>query len=221
MSVNTELNLYLTNIIIIDWDDTLFPTTWLNNNNIKLNEENVKITYKIYFQELDKSVKNLLKSYSKISTIYIVTNANMKWIKSGLNTLPQTRKLIMTENIRIISSRDLYSKENISTTKWKLKTYEKIVSNDLENIFSIKNKEIILNIISIGDAVYEYIALINLHDILTEKTYGKKNINFYLKNIRFKSQPTFDFIIEQIDLVKKNKIQIINEKNYIDKEVIK
>ena len=221
MKDNTELNLYLTNIIIIDWDDTLFPTTWLNKNDIKLNDENVKITYKIYFQELDKSVRNLLKSYSEISTIYIVTNANMKWIKTALNTLPLTRKLIMNENIRIMSSRDMYSKQNIKTTKWKLKTYETIVKNDLKNVFTIKNKEIMLNIISIGDAVYEYIALINLHDILTDKTQDKKNINFYLKNIRFKTQPTFDFIIEQIDLVRKNKIQIINEKNYIDKEVIK
>ena len=220
MKDNTELNLYLTNIIIIDWDDTLFPTTWLNKNDIKLNDENVKITYKIYFQELDKSVRNLLKSYSEISTIYIVTNANMKWIKTALNTLPLTRKLIINENIRIMSSRDMYSKQNIKTTKWKLKTYETIVKNDLKNVFTIKNKEIMLNIISIGDAVYEYIALINLHDILTDKTQDKKNINFYLKNIRFKTQPTFDFIIEQIDLVRKNKIQIINE-NYIDKEVIK
>lgn len=221
MSNNTEQNLYLTNIIIMDWDDTLFPTSWLNKNDIKLNDENVKITYKIYFQELDKSIKNLLKSYSQISTIYIVTNASMKWILASLNTLPLTRKFIMKENIRIISSRDLYSKENMKTAKWKLNTYENIVNNDLKNIFSIKNKEIMLNIISMGDAVYEYIALINLHDILTDKINNKKNINFYLKNIRFKSQPNFDFIIEQIDLVKKNKIQIINEKNYIDKEIMR
>lgn len=221
MSNNTEQNLYLTNIIIIDWDDTLFPTSWLNKNDIKLNDENVKVTYKIYFQELDKSIKNLLKSYSQISTIYIVTNASMKWILASLNTLPLTRKFIMKENIRIISSRDLYSKENVKTAKWKLNTYENIVNNDLKNIFAIKNKEIMLNIISMGDAVYEYIALINLHDILTDKINNKKNINFYLKNIRFKSQPNFDFIIEQIDLVKKNKIQIINEKNYIDKEIMK
>jgi hypothetical protein len=221
MSNNSEQNLYLTNIVIIDWDDTLFPTSWLNKNDIKLNDDNVKITYKIYFNELDKSIKNLLKSYSEISTIYIITNANMKWIKASLNTLPQTRKMIINENIRIISSRDLYSKQNIETTKWKLKTYETIVNTDLENIFSIKNKKIMLNIISIGDAVYEYIALINLHDILTNKTQNNSNINFYLKNIRFKSQPTFDFIIEQIDLVKKNKIQIINETNYIDKEIMK
>jgi hypothetical protein len=221
MSNNTKINLYLTNIIIFDWDDTLFPTSWLNTNDIKLNEENVNVTYKIYFQELDKSIYNLLKSYNKISTIYIVTNASMKWIKASLNTLPLTRKLIIKENIRIISSRDMYSKKNNSITEWKLNTFESIINNDLKNIFAIKNKEIILNIISMGDAVYEYIALVNLHDILKKKIDEKKNINFYLKNIRFKHQPNFDFIIEQIDLVNKNKFQIINEKNYIDKEIMK
>lgn len=219
MSNSTEENLYLTNIIIVDWDDTLFPTTWLNTNEIKLSEENIKITYKVYFQELDKSISSFLKSYAEVGTIYIVTNANMKWIKASLNSLPLSRKTIINNNIRILSARDMFSEE-VSTQKWKLKTFETIVRTDLKNIFSIKNKNITINILSFGDAVYEYVALINLHDILDNKTDNKKNINFYLKNIKFKPQPDFDSIIEEMDLIKKNKNQLINEKGYIDKEIM-
>lgn len=219
MSNSIEKNVYLTNIIIIDWDDTLFPTTWLNTNEIKLNDENIKITYKIYFQELDKSISSFLKSYADVGTIYIVTNANMKWIKASLNALPLSRKTIIDNNIRILSARDMYSKE-ISTQKWKLKTFETIIKTDLKNIFTITNKNITINILSFGDAVYEYVALINLHDLLDNRTINKNNINFYLKNIKFKPQPDFDSIIEEMDLIKKNKIQLINEKGYIDKEII-
>jgi hypothetical protein len=219
MSNSTEENLYLTNIIIVDWDDTLFPTTWLNTNEIKLSEENIKITYKVYFQELDKSISSFLKSYAEVGTIYIVTNANMKWIKASLNSLPLSRKTIINNNIRILSARDMFSEE-VSTQKWKLKTFETIVRTDLKNIFSIKNKNITINILSFGDAVYEYVALINLHDILDNKTDNKKNINYYLKNIKFKPQPDFDSIIEEMDLIKKNKNQLINEKGYIDKEIM-
>ena len=219
MSDSTEKNIYLTNIIIIDWDDTLFPTTWLNTNEIKLNDENIKNTYKIYFQELDKSISSFLKAYADVGTIYIVTNANMKWIKASLNALPSSRKTIIDNNIRILSARDMYSKE-ISTQKWKLKTFETIIKTDLKNVFTITNKNITINILSFGDAVYEYVALINLHDLLDNKTIDKQNINFYLKNIKFKPQPDFDSIIEEMDLIKKNKNQLINEKGYIDKEIM-
>lgn len=219
MSDLTEKNIYLINIIIIDWDDTLFPTTWLNSNNIKLSEENIKVTYKLYFQELDNSISSFLKSYAEIGTIYIVTNANMKWIKASLNSLPLSRKTIINNNIRILSARDMYSEETC-TQKWKLKTFETIVKTDLKNVMNITNKNITINILSFGDAVYEYVALINLHDILNNKTNNKKNINFYLKNIKFKAQPDFDSIIEEMDLIEKNKNNLINEKRYIDKEIM-
>ena len=31
--------IYLDNIFILDWDDTLFPTTWVKRNNIKKFDE--------------------------------------------------------------------------------------------------------------------------------------------------------------------------------------
>ena len=41
------------NIFIIDWDDTLFPTTWINSNTIDLENKNSVNEYKLYFIELD------------------------------------------------------------------------------------------------------------------------------------------------------------------------
>lgn len=219
MSKSLEKKLYFTNIIIVDWDDTLFPTYWLNSNDIKLSNENVKITYKIYFQELDKTISNFLNSYSEVGTIYIVTNANMKWIKASLNSLPQTRKTIIENNIRILSARDMYSDDTV-TQKWKLRTFETIIKTDLKNVFNIKNKNIVINVLSFGDAVYEYVALINLHNLLENKTDEKENISYYLKNIKFKCQPDFDCLIEEMNLIEKNKVQLISEQRYIDKEIM-
>jgi hypothetical protein len=44
---NNKNKLYLTNIFIIDWDDTLFPTTWVNCNGINLNDSNSISNYKL------------------------------------------------------------------------------------------------------------------------------------------------------------------------------
>ena len=47
MLSNNKTKIYLTNIFIIDWDDTLFPTTWISKNNINLADINSISNYKI------------------------------------------------------------------------------------------------------------------------------------------------------------------------------
>ena len=39
----------LMNIFIIDWDDTLFPTNWVNKNKINMNDIASLNKYKLYF----------------------------------------------------------------------------------------------------------------------------------------------------------------------------
>jgi hypothetical protein len=210
---NNIKELYLKNIFIIDWDDTLFPTTWVNKNQINLNSENSKNNYKLFFIELDKTLSNFLESFNKIGDIYIVTNANIKWIETCLNILNLTKKVIVNNNIKIISARDSYSKTNNSPTEWKILTFQDIlnfiINKELQNL----NNNMYLNILSFGDALYEYHALINLDSFIKKKY---TNINFLLKNIKFIEKPEFDYIIDQMQVVQKNQNLIINKLSYID-----
>ena len=99
---NNKNKIYLTNIFIIDWDDTLYPTTWVNKNSIDVGNTNVLEEYKIYFLELDKTISSLLKSLNDVGDVWIVTNANINWIKSCLMGLEMTKRTIITNKIRII-----------------------------------------------------------------------------------------------------------------------
>ena len=74
-------------IIFIDWDDTLFPTSWVNKNNIDIKN----ITDYSIFIKLDQYINTLLKKITNKCEIVIVTNALKKWILSCLNLLPQTK----------------------------------------------------------------------------------------------------------------------------------
>jgi len=209
---NTE-KLYFTNIFIIDWDDTLFPTSWVNKNVISIdNIESIK-DYKLYFIELDKTISNFLENLNKYGQIYIVTNANINWIKTCLNILVTTRKIIMQNNIRIVSARDIYSQTYTSPTEWKINSFRDILHNVIIKMPEKSMNNTFLNIISIGDANYEYIALINLDDYFKSH---KKNINYLLKSIKFVEKPDFDIIIDQIQVVKKNTDYIINKIGYVD-----
>lgn len=213
--------IYLTNLFIIDWDDTLFPTTWIHKNNIELNRPELLEKYKIYFLELDRTISTLLESINKIGDIFIVTNANINWIKSCLSNLALTRKTIINNNIRIVSARDSYSKNNSSPTEWKILTFQDIIEDIINKINKNMKPNTIINIISIGDAMYEYIALINLDNFLksyiNDKNFlNEKNFNYLLKNIKFIEKPEFDCIIDQVQVLHKNFDDIVNRLEFID-----
>jgi len=205
--------LYFTNIFIIDWDDTLFPTTWVNQNSINLSDEDSIKDYKLYFIELDRTVSTFLENLRKVGQIFIVTNANIKWIKACIAVLTSTRKIIMEADIRIVSARDMYSSTSSSPTEWKIKTFKDILNSIVLRISDKLQCNMFLNIISLGDANYEYAALISLDDYFKSNI---KNINYLLKSIKFIEKPRFDIIIDQIMTVKKNAEHIINKIGYID-----
>lgn len=218
--VNNKI--YLTNIFIIDWDDTLYPTTWVNINSIAVTKLSLLQEYRIYFLELDKTISTLLESLNKMGDIWIVTNANINWIKSCLMGLELTRKIIISNKIRIVSARDSYSLNTSSPTEWKILTFQDIMEDIIKKINKKIKPNTYVNIISIGDAMYEYMALINLDNFI--KTYFIKSSSNYpnikfkylLKNIKFIEKPNFDCIIDQMNVLDKNKNQIVNKLEFID-----
>jgi len=217
----TKTKLYLTNIFIIDWDDTLFPTTWVNQKQINLNDIKSISNYKLYFLELDKTVSNFLETFNQIGDIYIVTNANIKWIKTCLTILNLTRNVIINKKINIVSARDSYSQSNNSPTEWKILTFQDILEDIIKKLIINLKPNTCLNIISLGDAQYEYIALINLDSYFKKNKLIKNipeenNINYLLKSIKFIEKPEFDYVIDQLQVILKNKNSIINKLGYID-----
>jgi hypothetical protein len=211
--MTTNINkISLINTTILDWDDTIFPSSWCNKNMINLNDPESVANYKLYFIELDKTASDFLVDLQQYGDIYIVTNANIKWIKACLNILPFTKKVIMNNNIRIVSARDLYSQTLSSPTEWKIKTFKDIVSNIVQKSSNKLNCNTFLNIISVGDAHYEYVALLNLDDHLKINN----NTNYLLKSVKFIEKPHFDLIIDQIQVVKKNIGLIIKKIGYVD-----
>jgi len=155
MSINKNNTLF-----ILDWDDTLYPTSWFSNNKIELidfffNTDKYKL--------LDESLFTLLYNLSTLGSIIIVTNALLEWINFSSQILPKTQSIL--NNIKIISARQQYGHMTRNTSDWKKLAFISIVTDKF------------VNIISIGDnASYEYQALINL------KNYHPQKL---LKSIRF------------------------------------
>lgn len=227
------------NIIFIDWDDTLYPTTWIHNNNIDCtNKEDIN-KYKLFFLELDKSITNLLEilTDNNDNTVYIVTNANKKWVEQCLLILPKT-KAIIEKDVIILSAKDNYNQKTNSVMDWKVLTFRDVVNdvyinNALElgglyaplptlHTSSLQPLQFIGNVVSIGDSNYEYTALLNLYEYFKKNgfrlfnTSKKKEKEYLLKNIKLVDKPEFDILINQLYVLKKNINEIIEQKNVVD-----
>jgi hypothetical protein len=192
-----------TTVIILDWDDTLFPTSWINKNNIEfLSEQNRTVLYNKFFYKIDNNLHHLLTKMIKCGKVYIITNALLNWIDMSVNILPKTSKLLNSKIIKIVSARGEYSHYTNNMTEWKKLAFKRELQLLLEN-----NK--INNIISVGDAEYEYMALINLYE-------NNKQKYRLLKSIKFKRNPNINEIDEQLEITNNAIIDVCTHKWHID-----
>jgi hypothetical protein len=187
-------------LIILDWDDTLFPTNWVVKNDINLATSNSRDQYLIYFQELDRILYKFLTKVLKLGKVIIVTNALPDWIALSSVVLPHTFKIL--QKIEVISARGLYRDKSPNTMDWKMMAFRDIIDREFQN-------PSLMNVISIGDAEYEYQALISLNDV---KRKNKK----YLKSVRFMKAPSHDILIDQLGVLKNAIPRIWDRESHLD-----
>jgi hypothetical protein len=195
-------------LIILDWDDTLFPTTWVTSNDINIrNINNIQNSISSYFKQVDIELHRLLRLLLKCGHIAIITNAMLNWINISSNILPKTSEILSNKcgkyDIEIISARGSYQNISKDPMDWKKMAFEEIIKN---NKFRKVN-----NIISIGDADYEYKALINLYEDC------KNNKNYkLLKSVKFVKYPTNHVLLDQIKVIQDAAIKVCTTKTHLD-----
>lgn len=187
--------------IIIDWDDTLFPTSWFIRNSINQlisvdkQLHNINIFPFNILNKVDSLISNILTMTINNGDISIITNASHMWILTCLKLLKKTAKLVKFYKIKIISTRN-----NNNLANNKIIFFRQEVDLKKYN-----------NIISIGDSMQEYNALISLC-----KNSGK----FYLKNVKLINYPDIDSILEQLKLLHNIIPKIVDTQDNLDLEFV-
>lgn len=184
---NNHKNIY-NSLIIFDWDDTLFPTSFLARNgyfseNIFLAKKEEKILKKI--EKLEQSVLDLINLSLSKGEVYIITNASIGWVEfTSYHLYPNLWKIL--DKIKIISARGDWEKifpDNIQ--KWKMQAFSNLKQNFDSNL--------VTNIICLGDSMLE---------IEAGKILANCFQTAFIKTIKFKENPKPDELNRQLILVK-------------------
>ncbi len=190
-NINNVVKRKYNSLIFFDWDDTLLCSSFLIDNSQKENNKNIlnqtnKNSYKYYMNNLENIVYNLLQTSINYGDTYIITNASKNWvIYSSFKYFPKVIQLF--NKIRIISARDAYENQFPNQTKfWKLAVFM-----DIANLY---NKNLVTNIISIGDSSIENEAAFKLSCLFSE---------CYIKTIKFQEEPNPNHLLKQLKLVLK------------------
>lgn len=196
---NSKLSINKSNTIVIcDWDDTLFPTSWINHERIDLTDIKSRYKYARYFDHLDKYLYDTIKKIKKNADLMIVTNATLQWIDITLTVLPKTKKIL--KNVPIVSARESFQSQ-CNMQDWKKYTFRAELQKEGRTHYK--------NIVSIGDANYEHHALVSLYnwDMIPHK---------YLKSIKFKKSTNFIDLFDQVKLIGEHIPNIVDVQRHLD-----
>lgn len=156
-------NIVMSNLIIYDFDDTLFPSYSYVNHTIIFNDE--------VFNEIDNIMFELLNYSLSIAEVKIISDGDIGWLFEILGHLPKTFELIHNQ-MEIVSTVNYYShlfRKNVNEYK---------LNYILENINICEYD----NIINIGDGNNELYATTSIN-----KMFGNK-----IKHIQLIYESSYD-----------------------------
>jgi hypothetical protein len=185
-------------VVICDWDDTLFPTSWVNDNNINLTDIRSRYMYARYFDALDKHLSNTVKRIKKHGDLMIITNATRQWVLITLTVLPKTKEAL--DDVPIISARESFQ-NHCGIQEWKKYTFKAELAKEGRTHYK--------NIVSIGDAHYEHHALVGLYrwDVIPHK---------YLKSVKFTRSTDYSDLFSQIQMMGDEIKNIVRAQRHLD-----
>jgi hypothetical protein len=181
-------------LIIFDWDDTLFPTTWLQQHGFFEDEATLSTEQEMQMKSLAQSARLALQVAMQIGKVVIVTNAEQGWIEmSCTKFMPSLVSLLRT--VDMVSARASYEQFTESPSEWKRLAFR----NEVDLMYGVACSEQKRNIVSIGDSLHELNAL---------KSLGNDMASCCKKCVKLLEQPTIMGLLDQHEVISSSLLEI-------------
>ncbi|OQS00588.1 hypothetical protein THRCLA_05910 [Thraustotheca clavata] len=175
-------------VIVLDWDDTLFPNSHLSRKNYPLEEGPFVLAFEDQ-QMLDTLVKYIATFLASCieanRTCIIITNGEDGWVQTSCERFMPSL-LPFLQNIQIVSARTAYE-EKYPIDEWKTACF----TVELAKIMGHQSNPH-QHVISIGDSHYERQAL---------KAFSNKMPLAKTKSVKFLHVPSMVDLCRQVKLI--------------------
>eukprot|EP00428_Durinskia_dybowskii_P015351 CAMPEP_0170212508 /NCGR_PEP_ID=MMETSP0116_2-20130129/5872_1 /TAXON_ID=400756 /ORGANISM="Durinskia baltica, Strain CSIRO CS-38" /LENGTH=406 /DNA_ID=CAMNT_0010463047 /DNA_START=38 /DNA_END=1256 /DNA_ORIENTATION=+ len=173
-------------LIIFDWDDTLFPTSWLAQRGLLFAEDLSSFTesQRNDMSKLADSVAATLTKAMMHGKVVIVTNAVAGWVQdSCLRLLPSLAAVVA--EVEVFSARSAFEPTGLrSPTDWKICAFRAEVTAFCQGLSADQH----VNIISAGDSVHEHCALLQA---------TSEREQCFAKSLKFAPKPNVQLLVEE------------------------
>jgi hypothetical protein len=118
-------------VVFLDWDDTLFPSTWVQRTQRRCEEAGrpVQLSSHPKMQELCAAIKSLLAAVSRVGHVFIVTAASKGFVRKCCRIcFPELLKVLDDLQVKLIYARPQGDAElDEPIEKWKEAAFRKIL----------------------------------------------------------------------------------------------
>ncbi|CBZ54434.1 conserved hypothetical protein [Neospora caninum Liverpool] len=166
---------------IFDWDDTLLCTSFLN---AVCHTPDWRLACDEHLQKIEVHAKALLELAMRFGRVFIITNAVEGWVEhSSKKFLPGLVPLL--QKIPIISARNRFEAVFPGEYhQWKVQAFLEVRRQ--------LNREIITNLISVGDSIIEMDAV---------HVMGKEFSQALVKTVKLRDDPSPEELAKQLEVV--------------------
>jgi hypothetical protein len=176
-------------LIIFDWDDTLMYSSFISHGC----PGGVSAATKQHLLKIESAAYDLLDMALGLGHTFIITNASEGWVQDCVSRYMPSLKVVL-ERIPVISARSRHESACSNLSQWKQCAFL-----DLGNKL---DKEIITNLVSVGDSNFEMDAA---------QILGQQFSRSLIKTVKLKESPTAEELMKQLALIVRNFKNIVEK----------
>lgn len=173
---------------ILDWDDTICPSTYLASLGLRVDDSSsLPAPLQQQLEQLEQAVINIVKKALRFGAVVVITNAEAGWVElSGRRFLPRVVQFLEAHRIKIVSARTSFESDfPDAPSSWKVAAF----SQEVAQMFPGDDE---LNVLVLGDSMSERDAAHAL---------GSRLPNSRVKTVKFVERPSIDQLMRQVQLV--------------------
>jgi hypothetical protein len=193
---------------VLDWDDTLFPTFWLQQEDLLLQEGPENDDRMAQLKMVATSTAKLLEAAQRLGRVIIITNAQAGWIEFCCSRyMPDLLPLL--KDIRTVSARSEFEQDGVmDPTDWKRRAFEREIRAFCEECIGAGCGN--LQVLSVGDSMYEQLALFHT---------AREVPLFRPKSVKLMEHPTPAQLVKEHELLVESLGDLLEQQGDFDIEI--